>query len=138
MKKTPTHAELDTILGKTRAELDAILATVDVALPALLGEDIDIAASITAMGLDTPISEADIEAMLGASSAPARPAASTPLPPPIPTTGSVKISIRIPGRILATIKARATATGKPYQRVLNQVLRDAVRGWEATAGKTAL
>ena len=47
--------------------------------------------------------------------------------------GTVKISVRIPGRILAAFKTRAVERRQPYQKLLNQALRDTVKGWEAAA-----
>lgn len=135
MKKIPTHAELDAILGETRAKFDAILAATGEFFPEV-GEEFDIDALIAGMGLDTPIDDADIADMLANPSAPA--ARTAPTAPALPAhaapPGSVKISIRVPGRILAAFKTRAAERRQPYQRLLNQVLRDAARGWETPAG----
>lgn len=123
--------ELDAKRSETHARLEAILATVGISHSELIGEEFDIEGDIEAMGLDTPISDADMEAMLAATSAPKRALAFTAPSPPI-SIGSVKISVRVPARILAAIKARAAQRRQPYQKLLNQALRDAVKGWEAT------
>lgn len=124
--------DIDTIFGETLAKLDATLATADVTVSALLGEEIDAyIADIAALKLEAID---DLEVLLAKTATPTHPAASTaPLPP---ATGTVKISVRVPGRILAAIKTRAAERRHPYQRVLNQVLRDAVRTWEPPAGTT--
>lgn len=134
MKKKPTHAEVDAILGGTRAKFDAILAMADEPLPTLF-EEIDVEAMTRSAGLDIPIDFSDLDALLAKPRQPERPAAATtPAAAYSAPPGSVKISIRIPGRILAAFKTRAAATGRPYQKLLNQVLRDAVRGWETPVG----
>lgn len=53
----------------------------------------------------------------------------------IPTAGTVKISLRVPSSTLAAFKARAAERRQPYQKLLNQALRDAMRAWETPAGK---
>lgn len=57
---------------------------------------------------------------------------STPAPAPA-LTGTVKISVRVPRRVIAAFKTRAAEHRQPYQKLLNQVLREAVRGWETPA-----
>ena len=49
----------------------------------------------------------------------------TPLSPPLKpnqTTGSEKISLRIPHHVLSKIKAQAFQSGEPYQTYINQIL----------------
>lgn len=61
------------------------------------------------------------------------PPPASPAHTPPALTGTRKISLRVPARILAALKVRAAATGVPYQRLLNQALQNAVRSWEAPA-----
>lgn len=43
----------------------------------------------------------------------------------------VKITINIDGDSLTRLKSRSGQTGVPYQRLLNQILKDALKGEEA-------
>lgn len=122
--------EIDTIFGETLAKFDATLAKVEMTLPALLGEEIDAyIADIAALKLEAID---DLEVLLAKTATPVRPAAS--MPPP--ATGTVKISIRVPARTLLALKARAAECRQPYQKVVNQALHDAVRGWEVPVRRT--
>lgn len=69
-------------------------------------------------GIDPSIVDVDVSAL---------PSAPPPPRPPItPGSGrSQKISIRIPSETLASVKRRARELGVPYQRLLNQQLRQA-------------
>lgn len=57
----------------------------------------------------------------------------TPARSATPTTGAVKVSIRIPALVLAALKSQALATGKPYQALANQALRRAAVDWASTS-----
>ena len=61
------------------------------------------------------------------------PLPSTPSPRPVAhtgfTTGTLKVSIRIPARVLAAFKARAATTGTAYQSLMNRSLNATVLGW---------
>ena len=49
----------------------------------------------------------------------------TPISPPLKpnkTTGSEKISLRIPHHVLSTLKAQALQRGEPYQTYINHIL----------------
>lgn len=48
-----------------------------------------------------------------------------------PTTGTIKISLRVPAHVLAAFKARAVNTGLPYQTLANRALSEAVMGFGA-------
>lgn len=128
--RKPTHAELDAILGETRAKFDATLTAVGGHLREV-EEEFDIAALMAGTGLDLPIDDADIADMLASPSAPVRPAPAPAPAMPISTAPTQKVSIRIKTRTLEAIKSRAKATGRPYQRLVNEVLQTAVREWAA-------
>jgi hypothetical protein len=51
--------------------------------------------------------------------------------PTLPVTGTRKITIRIPNRILASCKARAHLTGGRYQTLIVRTLNAASREWAA-------
>jgi len=117
MKRTP---EIDAIMAKALAQLDA-------PIPVLEFDSAEMEFDLAGLGLNVPFDPANDVLNFDPSAAP-------PLAPPVPVpapTGSRKISLRVPARILSALKARAAATGIPYQRLLNRVLRDAVRGWGA-------
>lgn len=124
--------DIDTIFREPLAKLDTTLSTVDITLPELLGVEIDAyIADIAALKLEAID---DLDVLLAKTATPVRPTASTPPPPP--STGTVKISVRVPAHTLAALKARAAECRRPYQKLLNQALRDAVKDWEAPACKT--
>jgi len=50
-----------------------------------------------------------------------------PLSPDAGGSGKIKITINIDGDILGTLRAEATDTGIPYQRLINQLLRKALQ-----------
>ena len=43
--------------------------------------------------------------------------------------GTLKVSIRIPARVLVAFKERAATTGTAYQSLINKTLKDAALGW---------
>ena len=45
-------------------------------------------------------------------------------------SSSKRITIRVPSKVLAAIRARAKASGTKYQTLLNRTLKSAVTGWE--------
>jgi hypothetical protein len=45
---------------------------------------------------------------------------------------SIKITINVDAATLTALKTEATASGVPYQRLLNKLLRNAVTGREST------
>lgn len=97
----------------TAAEFEAITAAF------LAAEDIPI------LDLDLDFDSADLD--FDWSSMP-EPSTSSPVAgpaPPMLMTGTQKISIRVPRRILAAFKKKSALTGVPYQRLVNQVLKAA-------------
>jgi predicted DNA binding CopG/RHH family protein len=98
MTKKPTPAELAAVLKRAMEVCDQPLPDLDIDEEALWAVDI--------------------------SSLPSTP----PLPRTLITPGcgkTQKISIRIHSGTLAAIKLRANELGMPYQRLINQQLRDA-------------
>lgn len=94
---------------------------------------------ISVLEIDLVLSESDlvdleINVSLGSGQAFLAFDPSTPPRPEYPnlvpaSTGTRKISIRIPARVLAALKTRAASVGTPYQKLINRVLRDAICGW---------
>jgi len=68
--------------------------------------------------------EIDLNAVLDATFA----SRTTPAPVTTVTMGSKRITIRIPGDVLAQYKEKARALCIPYQRLINRKLRAALAG----------
>ena len=60
-------------------------------------------------------------------------APSAPAPVTTMTLGSKRITIRIPGDVLAQYKEKAKAMCIPYQRLINRKLRAALAGMKSKA-----
>ncbi len=64
------------------------------------------------------------------------PTSRVPRPPALAptgtTTGTLKVSIRIPAPTLAAFKARAAKTGTAYQSLINKTLSAAALNWGST------
>ena len=54
--------------------------------------------------------------------------------PGVPVTGTRKITIRIPNRILASCRAKAHRTGTRYQTLIVRTLNTASTGWDTQGG----
>lgn len=91
-------------------------------LHAILQRAMDISGEPLAdIGIDESIFNVDLDAL---ASVPVR-----ALPPITPACSkTVKISIRIQSGALAAIRHRARVLGVPYQRLINQLLKDSFAG----------
>ena len=49
---------------------------------------------------------------------------------PVDLSSSKRVTVRVPSKVLAAIRARAKASGTKYQTLLNRTLKSAVAAWE--------
>ena len=103
--KNLTEAQLRVILERASAAEDQPLAEIEF-MPEELNYDID------------------LNSILSTTFA----ARTTPAPVTTMTPGSKRITIRIPGDVLAQYKEKAKAMCIPYQRLINRKLRAALAG----------
>lgn len=114
---------------EVRAALEHLIQrerTDEVLLPADLEASLDESLAFE-VPLDTAVDLDRSDAVPPKASAAGSPSGARPLP----ATGSVSITIRIPVSTLKAFKARACSHGVPYQTLINRVLRAATIGWAA-------
>lgn len=105
-KKTITRTELLDILDRARAMADEPMPEIDVSLDGLVlleDEVLDPIMPLEATGTGPG-------ALLGDDDT-------------SPLSGTQRISIRVPKRVLRAFKSRARKTGVPYQTLMNRALR---------------
>jgi hypothetical protein len=128
MKKGAAKAQA--ILEKhpeVRAVLEHLMkqeGAAEVVLPADLEATLDESLAFE-VPLDTAVDLDQLAAVPPKATAPGSVSGARPLP----ATGSVPITIRIPVSTLRAFKARASSHGVPYQTLINRVLGAAVIGW---------